>query len=195
MRVTTKLGLCFVTALGLAACGSGDPTSGDGGTDTDSDADGGPDGGGDDDCPNPETLDEGTGLYWLQCLAGQCLVDDACAWEGGEVVALDFDEASVACPDGYRLPTIEEIMGLLGNCEEIDLVVNEPGFCDGCSASAACDAIYPGMDAVDPYSYDVLHWSSTAMNDSRVWWANFQSGLIEARLKDTNGAAVCVRSE
>jgi len=197
MRERTSFWVCIFGALCLAACGGGDPSGGDGGTDTDTDADadGGSDGG-DGDCENPEMFD-GTGLYWLQCLAGQCLVDDECAWEGGEVVGLSYDEAAALCPAGYRLPTIQEIMGLLGNCEDIDLGLNETGFCDTCPVSTACNAIYPGMDAADPYSYEILHWSSTPMtgSDSRVWWANFKTGLIEAKLMDTNGAAVCVRGE
>jgi hypothetical protein len=200
MRATMRFWLCFFAALCLAACGGGDPGGdGDGGTDTDTDtdtdadADGGADGGSES-C-SPEILDEGTGLYWLQCMAGQCLIDDACAWEGGEVLSLNYDEAAAACPSGYRLPTIAEIMGLLGNCDDIDLGVNETGFCDACPVSAACNAVYPGVDALGSYTYEILHWSSTALNDSTVWWSNFKTGLVEAKSKEMNGTAVCVRSE
>jgi hypothetical protein len=198
MRATKRLWICLSAALGLAACGTADPGGGDGGadtdTDTDTDADAGSDGG-DGDCENPEIHDDGTGLYWLQCLAGQCLVDGACAWEGGEAVGLSYDEAAAACPGGYRLPTIDEIMGLLGNCDTIDTGVDGTGFCDPCPTSAACNAVYPGVDALGSYSYEIIHWSSTELNSSTVWWSNFKTGLIEAKIKDMNGTAVCVRGE
>ena len=140
-------------------------------------------------------IDEGTGIYWLQCLAGQCLVDDACAWEGGEAVTFEYDEAVAACPGGTRLPTIEELMGLLGDCDEIDFGTNMTGFCNTCAGSPACDAIYPGTEELELTSTEAVHWSSTALNDSKMWRINFLSGLVDATLKEMSGTAVCVRSE
>ena len=199
MRATTRLWLCFFAVLGFAACGGGDPEGGDGGID------GGTDGGTDTDADtdqacSPEIFDTGTNAYWLQCLAGQCLVDDACEWEGdGGTDALTYDEAAAACPDGYGLPTIDQMMGLLGGCDDIDLLAPEPGtgFCQTCPLSTACNAIYPGVDALDWLSPEILHWSSTGVtdNDSRVWSANFQTGLIEAKGTAMSATAVCVRSE
>jgi hypothetical protein len=199
MRASTIFWLFLTVALATAACGGGDPGGGDGGTDTDTDADadGGDDGGGSGDCENPESFDEGTGIYWLACLGGQCWDGSACVWEGGAATPLTYAEAAVACPGGYRLPTIEEILGLLGNCM-IDLAVNEPGACDACPASAACDAIYPGLDAYSYLAPEISHWSSTelATTTARVWWVNFQSGAVESKLKEMpGGTAVCVRSE
>jgi len=195
MRATTRFWLCFIAVLGFTACGGDDSAGGDGGidgggdgsADSDSDAD-------TDQACSPEIFDTGTNAYWLQCLAGQCLVDDACTWEGGEAVGLTYDEAAAACPSGYRLPTIAEIMGLLGTCD-IDLALDDFGFCDTCPVSVACSAIYPGVDELDMLSLEILHWSSTEATTGRVWSANFLSGLIETKLKEMNATAVCVRSE
>jgi hypothetical protein len=197
MRATTRFWLCFLVALGFAACGGDDPAGGDAGTDgggdgsadSDSDADTDP-------ACSPEILDDGTGVYWLQCLAGQCWDGAACVWEG-EADSLTYDEAATACPSDYRLPTIEEIMGLLGNCT-IDLALDEGGTCDTCPLSAACDAIYPDIDAYDWLAPEIVHWSGTTLetSDARAWRINFQSGLIESKLKETpGGTAVCVRTE
>jgi hypothetical protein len=193
--------LCLVAVLGLTACGGDDPAGGDAGTDsgadgsTDTDADSDADS----DQPCSPEIDDGTGVYWLQCLAGQCLVDEVCAWEGGETMSFTYDEAVAACPSGYRLPTIQEIMGLLGNCEEIDIAASapEPGSCDTCPASTVCNGIYPGIDAYDWLAPEIVHWSSTGVtdNDSSVWSANFQSGLIEVKNKALGATAACVRTE
>jgi len=197
MLKTTRLWLILLAALCLAACGGDPDATGDSGTDA-GDDDGGADTDSDSDadCENPGIFDEGTGLIWLRCLAGQCLVEDVCTWEGGDAVGLTHDEAAAACPDDARLPTMEEIMGLLGGCEDgIDLAVDTPYHCAACQDSAACDAVYPGVDELGPFSYEILHWSSTELNDSRMWWINFQSGLLEAKLAEMSATAVCVLSE
>lgn len=198
MRTTTRLLTCFCAVFWVSACGDADPVDGDGGTDadtdTDTDADAGEDGG-ESDCENPEHFNEGTGIYWLQCLAGQCLVDDACVWEGGEAVSFDYAEAAAACPSGTRLPTMDELMGLLGTCDAIDFGTNMTGFCSTCSGSTAYDAIYPGTEELDLMSPEAVHWSSTALNDSKMWRANFLTGLVDATLKEMNATGVCVRSE
>jgi hypothetical protein len=193
---------CWVgifAALMLGACGStgddGDDAGGaDGDTDSDSDADAdaGADGGGDPDCPNPEVADDGTGLDWLTCRAGQCYLDGACAWTGGEVVATGWDAAVAACPSGSRLAEAGELMGLLGNCTEIDLTVNVSGTCDACPASAPCNAIYPGVDALDDFSYEVVVWTATELSDTKAWSVNLKTGDVATQSKEVSMTAICV---
>jgi hypothetical protein len=199
MRATTVFSLFLLVAVGVAACGGDDPAGGDagtdGGADGSSDADGDSDADTDEACA-PEVFDDGTNLYWLQCLAGQCWDGAACAWEDGvDPVSLTFAEASEACPSGYRLPAIDELMGLMDDCT-IDLSVDEPGTCTPCQDSDTCNAIFPGIGDLPITSIEIIHWSSTDLetSDARAWWMNFQSGVVESRLKEMpGGTAVCVR--
>jgi len=192
--------LAFALALHCWACGdSGDDGAGDGGADTDADAggdgDAGEDTGGDSECPNPgvhDGADGGTDLDWLTCHATQCVVDGSCTWPNGEAEGMSYDEALVACPSGSRLAAIGELMGLLGNCDEIDLTTNDTGSCDACPASVACNAIYPGVDALGDYVYDILIWSADEMNDAKAWSVNLKTGDISAKTKESNLTALCV---
>jgi hypothetical protein len=201
MRRIARTWLWMALSLAFGACGgSGDDLSatdggGDSDSDADSDADGGADAGGDDDCPNPTALDDadgGTGLEWLTCRAGQCFVDGACAWTAGETLAMGWDAAAAACPNGARLAEAEELMGLLGNCTELDLTSSDTATCDACDASAGCDAIYPGAEDLGDFSYDVLVWSATELSDTLAWSVNLKTGVVSSQPKDANMTALCV---
>jgi hypothetical protein len=200
MRGTIRFWLCLIAVLGLTACSGDDPAGGDAGTDSGADgsADTDTDGDADTDPACSPDSDDGTGVYWLQCLAGQCLVEDACVWEdGGAAVPLTYDEAVAACPSGYRLPTVPEFMGLLGTCD-FDPELTDSGSCATCAESVACSAVYPGIETYDWLAPEILHWSSTPVtgNDSKMWRANFFSGLVDTALKEmAGGTAVCVRTE
>ena len=198
MRTAIGTLMGIAAALALWGCGSGDDVTVDGGGDTDADADAGQDGGadtGDDDCPNPAILDDadgGTGLDWLGCRAGQCMVDGACAWPGGEVVGIGWDAAVAACPGGSRLADAEEVMGLLGNCTALDLTSNDTATCDACFASDSCGAIYPGVDALGDYSYEVMVWTATEASGTKAWSVNLKTGIVSNQPKDANMTALCV---
>jgi hypothetical protein len=197
MRKLFGMWVVLVAAPCCGACGdSSDDGADSGPADTDADAgaieDAGEDTGGDPDCPNPAVADEGTGLDWLSCHATQCVVDGTCAWPTGEAEAMSYDEALAACPTGSRLAAIGELMGLLGNCDEIDLTTNDTGSCDACPMSAACNAIYPGIDALGDYVYDILIWSSDEMNDAKAWSVNLKTGNVSAKTKESNLTALCV---
>lgn len=196
-----QCGFWIVAAALIAGCGpSDDDAAADGGTDGDADTDSesDPDAGGDteDDCPNPtihdEAADGGPGLDWLTCRAGQCFLDGACAWTGGEVLAVGWEAAMAACPGGSRLAAADELMALLGGCTEIDLAVNTPGTCDACPASASCDAIYPGVDALDDFSYEVVVWTASELSDTKAWSVNLKTGAVSTQSKDVVMTALCV---
>ena len=185
----------------LVGCGDGAP-GGDGGPDgaADGDADGDTDGDGDTDsdsldgeCPSPETADADAGLLWRRCLAGECWDADAeaCA---GEALEVDFDAAADACPAPYRLPTRDELMGLLGDCEEL-AEDDEQTACAACAASALCDEAFPGTEELPEISRLHLHWSSTELDATNGWFARFKHGMVKTDDKTKVFTAVCVRDE
>ena len=199
--------LVMVGILLAAGCGYSDSNfdtdaSTDTDTDSDSDTDGDTDSDSDsDDCPNPEVEQESAALFWLRCPVGQCLVDDVCQWPGdadagtAEAVTFEWAEAQDACLDPYRLPTIQEISGLLGNCDDLVVEENTPCHCDPCPDSGDCDSIYPEIAENPDMAWENLHWSSTEMNVSNAWRANFKTGVLDPFSMTTSTTVICVRDE
>lgn len=198
----------LLLAIGLmlaAGCGDSDAEfDEDASTDTDTDTDSDSDGDSDSDsdgCSNPEVEQEGTSLFWLRCPVGQCLVDGQCQWPGdgdagtAEAVTYEWEEAKTACPDPYRLPTIQEIAGLLGNCDDLVVDENTPCHCDPCPDSGDCDAIYPEIADNPEMAWENLHWSSTEMNVSNAWRANLKTGVLDPFSMTTSTTVICVREE
>lgn len=137
---------------------------------------------------------EGAGLFWLYCLVGQ-KYDKGCT---GDALILTWEQALEACPDGYRLPTLEEFMGLLGECQsDFDETKGATATCLACPASEICNEAYPGADDYGDFDYEIYHWSATEWSavKSNAWRANFKTGEIDAHSKTKEATAVCVRSE
>ena len=55
-----------------------------------------------------------TDLYWLRCPLGQTWNGSACT---GKTNQMDWTTAQSACPEGFRVPTRQEFMSLLGGCD------------------------------------------------------------------------------
>ncbi len=187
----------------LVACGGSDPNDGgDGGADADSDTDTDSDSDTDGDtCENPEVAQDGTSLFWQRCPVGQCVVDDVCIWpndqDAGAADAITFEwiEAQDACEDPYRIPTIHEMADLLGNCDDIVVDENTPAPCTPCPDSPDCDGIFPEIDNYADLAWENVHWSSTEMNVSNAWRANFKTGMLDPFSMTSKGTVICVREE
>ena len=193
MRQTSIFLACIWISIGC-----GEDT---GASDADSDSeteqeetDAGEDAGDSDDINLPEYEQEGADLFWLYCLAGQTY-EDGCS---GEALVLTWEQALDACSDGYRLPTLDELMAFLGECQRgFDESVGETATCLPCPSSQHCGEAYPGTENLDDMSYEIHHWSSTEWStvESNAWRANFKTGEIDAHAKTKEATAVCVRSE
>jgi hypothetical protein len=199
MRATAFLFLAGAFAVG---CGGDSNDVADAATDADTDTDSDTDSDSDGDaCDNPEVQQDGTSLFWLRCPIGQCLVDDVCQWAAdqdagaGEAEKYSWEDAAAVCPDPYRLPTVHELGGLLGGCDDFLVDENTPVQCDACPDSAACAAIYPEIAANGNLAWENLHWSSTEMNVTNAWRANFKSGILEPFSMSTDATVVCLREE
>jgi len=187
--------IVLATGLTFGGCAGGD----EGATETDAGGDGGDadsDSDVDDPCPNPEVEQPDTGLFWLQCLAGQCFLesDGGPAECVGEPLELEFAEALEACPAGTRLPTLEELRGLLGGCTDIGEDDTQCA-CDTCFDSDFCDEVYPGMEDVPDISRLHSHWSSTEFDATNAWFAHFKTGIIKKDSMSKKTTVICLREE
>jgi formylglycine-generating enzyme required for sulfatase activity len=132
--------------------------------------------------PN-EVQQPGTSLYWLRCPLGQYWDVNDCACAGDLETQL-WDAALTVCPSGYRLPTKEEFMDLLGRCPP-----SCPNYCecDSCATSTTCADMFG--------STNEWYWASDSYDDSQAWTAWFQIGAISTRDKTSSSWVRCVRSE
>jgi hypothetical protein len=132
-----------------------------------------------------EVLQPGTGLFWMRCPVGQ-------QWDGqkciGEVAEIRFADRKSACPDGYRLPTIFELVELLGKCDEyLNPRMGAMGYCQKCIESQQCARLFG----------DDRHWywsSSDHGNGTYAWGAGFGNGSVIIPFDVDTGFARCLRS-
>ncbi len=135
-----------------------------------------------------EVQQPGTNLYWLQCPLGQTWDVSSCICTG---IVRDMDWCSASGVDapglcnvdnpgadiceatygaGYRLPTRQEFVDLLGECDA-DVLSGNEGNCNSCEDSAACASMFESVH----YGY----WSSSFNSDENIPWAvSFGSGLV-----------------
>ena len=147
-------------------------------TDADSDADSDTDS--DTDTSYCGTIHEvrqpSTDLCWRRCMLGQTWNGNSCEGTGFYTVWCDAtgeeegccvpeNPGMNACEDilgtGYRLPTKEEYMDMLGNCVGDD--------CDSCVESENCSDMF----GLEGYTY----WTSTYEGDSEAWEQNLANGV------------------
>jgi hypothetical protein len=132
---------------------------------------------------NDEVRQPGTELYWRRCPVGQNWNGSRCS---GRARKMTWHKAKSACPSGYRLPTRQEFVNLLGGCES-DVLSGGVGPCNKCSASSNCSSIF--------ISNTDWHWSSSsnASNGDYAWYVSFDFGYVYSYGKDLNAYARCVR--
>ena len=89
----------------------------------------------------------GSKLYWLRCPVGQRWTGTSCK---GKMKFMSWNKAMKACPRGYRLPTRQEFMSLLGGCDA-DVTSGKYGSCNSCARSGKCRSMF-GKGAVGGWS-------------------------------------------
>jgi len=119
-----------------------------------------------------EVKQPGTNLYWLGCPIGQRWSGSSCE---GDARRMSWHDAGNACPSGYRLPTRQEFVSLLGGKE------------NSCSKSSKCSSMFGG----DRRSY----WSSSsyAADSSHAWGVRFGNGRVDYYAKGNGRHVRCVR--
>jgi hypothetical protein len=204
-----RLALC-AAALGIAGCGDDGGTGADAGidsgadtdvdtdadTDTDSDTDTDPDAGPAETCAGGQ-LDPASDLCWQDPMS-EVFFD----WQDANAYC---DALELAGHEDWRLPTLDELMNLLGGCTDetpdggadppdggvdpSDGGPDEPFMyhCNPCAESAACTALF-GPDLG-------WYWSSAQDTDLTAWNANFPSGIVSTIGAYFGLGVRCVRSE
>ncbi len=170
-------------------------------TDTDSDIDTDTDTDTDTDFCDPvtEVRQPGTDLCWKRCPLGMTWSGSAC--EGSEIEK-DWCDASgktaTDCsPDnpgvniceetlgaGYRLPTKEEFMDLLGNCSD-EVSYYSCDECDSRDGQTTCTDMFDSDSG--------LYWSSPSDSDYSAWSVYFGDGGLEELSKYIELSIRCVR--
>ncbi len=129
---------------------------------------------------NPEVKQPSAGLYWQRCPIGQ-------SWNGteclGKAKKMSWENAKKACPAGYRLPTREEIVELLGKCDN-PVRNGKWGYCNSCDTSKSCDGLFESDKG--------WYWTSTPVDENITWRADFGEGYVCWGLKLDHNEVRCV---
>jgi hypothetical protein len=152
-----------------------------------------------------EVQQPSTAIYWRKCPLGQTL-QGSCACTGNTTmmewcIAMGMEGAAPcevqAGPNicestlgtDYRLPSGQEYLDLLGDCDTVVLPDGNEGYCASCTDSATC------TDMFDSDEND--YWSSTPEGDTGhvAWHIHFDTGYIEISGKPNAKAIRCVREE
>ncbi len=121
---------------------------------------------------------EGSEREWLKCPVGQQLAAaNRCAQTAS---ALNFQQASQACPQGYRLPTRAEVLGLL----QCDKGAAGKSKCRPCGESGACADLF-GADAES-------YWTSETGGEKAVA-VSLKDGSAQAIAKTAQALVRCVK--
>lgn len=84
----------------------------------------------------------------------------------------------------WRLPTRDEIIYTLGDCSS-DVTYGLDGYCDSCSSSSNCSAMFDS-------DYNA-YWTSTETADWDFWVADFADGEIYSQPEYWHSRVRCVR--
>ncbi len=125
----------------------------------------------------------GKNLYWLRCPIGRSWTGSSCR---GKTKLMKWYKARKACPKGYRLPTRQEFVALLGGCNA-DVRGGKRGRCNKCANSIKCRSMF----IKDKRWY----WSSSsyAADSSLAWGVGFSSGNVATNVKAAGNHVCCVR--
>jgi TolB-like protein len=114
--------------------------------------------------PSGEVQQPGTKLLWLRCRHGKIWNGTSCE---GQTKKMRWEDAPKACPEGYRVPTVDEYKTLLGGCSGRESIS-----CTSCSTSPSCSSMF-GSDAG-------VYWSSSSCEGAlfSAWFISFGDGSI-----------------
>jgi hypothetical protein len=116
----------------------------------------------------------GTDLWWAMCPVGKKWNGSECE---GHMVAMKRGAALEACPEGFRLPTDEEVKALFGKCESDATPPSYYGNCQSCLKNPACKLMF-GDDVVRgrPEKMSI----GTLLNGYPNFWTSSQYSHVPA---------------
>jgi hypothetical protein len=130
-----------------------------------------------------EIQQPGTSLYWMRCPVGKWWSGTACE---GTADVMNWFKAVKACPQGYRLPTRQEYLDLLGGCDDAVIKGKKLGSCRTCQKSPVCSLMF-GKDSF-------WYWS-IQQGTPNAWGINFKKGRINDDIEGNESYVRCVRSD
>jgi hypothetical protein len=130
-----------------------------------------------------EVLQPGTNKIWLRCPVGMKWSGSACA---GSAERRSFADIVDACPSGYRVPNRDDLVSLLGGCED-DVRRGKYGDCSSCEDSGTCAAMFELEDS--------LFWSRTPSEGSSgyAWYVDLDGGRISTQFVKNRYRVLCLR--
>jgi hypothetical protein len=118
-----------------------------------------------------EVRDTKTGLVWQRCSLGQKAQGAACT---GTVEAMNWDQAKKAAKGGWRLPTLDELTG----------IVMQP-----CGLPAEEKKVFSEIDPLKPW-----YWTATTTESNLAWMVGFNNGSTFNGFRTAPNAVRLVRS-
>lgn len=181
--------LISMAAALLLGCGGGGGSVGE--TDDDDDDDdidaGDTDTSTGEDC-GPQEIDHPvTGDSWKRChLGGDWKWDGSeCDCVGGTIATFSWDDGAEACPAGWRMPTVQEMLSLLDDCPSFESIEDAGmGSCANCPSSDICSEIFPGDGQ--------MYWTATEVGSSQAYSVWFNVGTVSPRSKATTYYVRCI---
>jgi len=131
-----------------------------------------------------EIQQPGTNLYWMRCPIGNWWSGSACE---GTPDVMNWFKAVKACPAGYRLPTRQEYLNLLGGCDPKAIKSDKLGTCRSCQKSPVCSLMF-GNDTI-------WYWSIQQGKTPNAWGINFKKGRINDDIEGHESYVRCVRNK
>ena len=128
-----------------------------------------------------------TALVWLRCPLGTCWDGELCQ---GEPLVWEWGGALEACPDGYRLPTRQEYVDLLGGC------AGGSAECDSCDMNPTCAPMFTSAgEYVCSADVDRAYHTSTEVDDDsdRVYVCSLDAGEISMSEKTMQRPVRCLQ--
>lgn len=117
-----------------------------------------------------EVKDLKTGLIWQRCSVGQIWIGSACM---GELKKYDFDSAQKLALDGWRVPTMDELAGLVDKSAGSP-TIHQKGF---------------------PNTPAIFFWSSSPCGDSGACGAHFVNGILGSYNRHSAAAVRLIRTK
>ncbi len=131
--------------------------------------------------PDMDILQPGTETVWLKCPLGRTFDGQVCK---GQSASMNFKDALSACPEGYRLPTLDEFVTLLGGCDD-NVKKKNPGMCSSCREGACYEMFRSDIDC---------YWSSATFDKEYAWNALFETGRIGWNRRGSEMGVRCVKA-
>ncbi len=145
-------------------------------------------------------------VEWDRCAVGASPQGDQCI---GSPKAVAFDVANASCPSGWRLPTRQEVMRLLGGCARnmiaqpairvatdpsalLAIAREQDGQCAPCATDSRCGSMF-SADRGEYWTSSVGVTTNISLKAGYLWRARFSDGELHLARDKSPAMVRCVR--